>query len=132
LAHLHGRYGHGIPRVPTDKPTGKPLSILRNNQPMTGAAKVGGDGDGNGDSNISGYNGNNGVSGGGKDNGGNSAAVAAAAAVATKTKAVTAMVGDTDHNRLKRRWKKRRWRQGQRWGQRRWRRQLWWKRQQQQ
>jgi hypothetical protein len=25
LAHSHGRYGHGVPRVPTDKPTGKPI-----------------------------------------------------------------------------------------------------------
>jgi hypothetical protein len=26
LAHLHGCYGCGVPRVPTDKPTGKPIS----------------------------------------------------------------------------------------------------------
>jgi hypothetical protein len=26
LARLHGRYGHGVPRVPTYKPTGKPIS----------------------------------------------------------------------------------------------------------
>ena len=24
--HPHGRYGHGDPRLPTDKPTGKPIS----------------------------------------------------------------------------------------------------------
>jgi hypothetical protein len=26
LVHPHGHYGHGIPRVPTDKPAGKPIS----------------------------------------------------------------------------------------------------------
>ncbi len=26
MAHPHGRYGHGVPRGPTDKPTGKPIS----------------------------------------------------------------------------------------------------------
>jgi hypothetical protein len=26
LAHAHGRYGHGVPRVPNDKPTSKPIS----------------------------------------------------------------------------------------------------------
>ncbi len=26
MAHLHGRYGHGVLRVPTDKPAGKPIS----------------------------------------------------------------------------------------------------------
>jgi hypothetical protein len=27
LAHPHGRHGHGIPRVPTDNPNGKPISV---------------------------------------------------------------------------------------------------------
>jgi hypothetical protein len=26
LAHPHGRYGHGVPRVSSDKPTCKPIS----------------------------------------------------------------------------------------------------------
>jgi hypothetical protein len=74
-------------------PTGKPISVQCNNQPTTGAAKVGGGGGGNGNSNGSRDNGNNGGSGGGKDNGGDSTAAAAAAAGATKTTAVTAMAG---------------------------------------
>ncbi len=27
MARLHGCYGHSVPRVPTDKPTGKPISV---------------------------------------------------------------------------------------------------------
>ncbi len=106
----HGRYGHGVPRVPTDKPAGKPISVQHNNQPTTGAAKVGGGGGGDGNSNSSGDNGKNDGSGSGKDNGGNSTAAASAAAGAMTTMAVTAMVGGTNYNQLKRRWKKRRWR----------------------
>ncbi len=93
MLHPHGCYGHGVPRVPTDKPTGQPISIQYNNQPTTGAAKAGSGGGGNGNSNGSGDNCNNGGSGCGKDNGGDSAAVAAVAAGATKTTAVTAMAG---------------------------------------
>ncbi len=102
MAHPHGRYGHGVPRVPTDKPAGKPISVQRNNQLTTGAAKVGGGGSGDGNSNSSRDNGDNGGSGGGKDNGSKSAAVAVAAAGAMKTTAVTAMVGGTNKNQLKR------------------------------
>jgi hypothetical protein len=25
--HSHGCYGHGVPRMPTDKPKGKPISV---------------------------------------------------------------------------------------------------------
>ncbi len=98
----HGRYDYGVSRVPTDKPTGKPISVQHNNQPTTGAIKVGSGGCGDGDSNSSKEDSNNSSSGGGKDNGGNSAAAAAAAVGATKTTAVTAMVGGTNNNKLKR------------------------------
>ncbi len=27
MARLHGRYGHSVPRVPTGKPHGKPISV---------------------------------------------------------------------------------------------------------
>ncbi len=110
MARPHGRYGHGAPRVPTDKPTGKPISVQCNNQPMTGAAKVGGGVGGDGDSENSGDDGKNGGSGSGEDNGRNRAAVAAVAAGATTATAVTAMVGGTNNNQLKRQWKKGRWR----------------------
>ncbi len=83
MAHPHGWYGHGVPRVPTDKPTGKPISIQRNNQPMTGAAKVGGGGGGDGDSNSSGDDSKNAGSGGGENNDSIIAAAAAVAAGAT-------------------------------------------------
>jgi hypothetical protein len=87
LAHPHGSYGHGVPRVSTDKPTGKPISVQCDNQSTTGAAKVGGGGGGDGNSYSSGDNGNKGGSGGGKDNSGDSTAAAVAAAGAMKTMA---------------------------------------------
>ncbi len=102
MAHPHGWYGHGVPRVPADKPTGKPISVQCNNQPTTGAAKLGGGDGGNGNSNSSGDDGKNGSRGDGKDNSGNGAAAAAVAAGATTTMAVTAMVGGTNNNHLKR------------------------------
>jgi hypothetical protein len=77
LAHPHGCYGHGVPRVPINKPTGKPISVQRNNQPMTGAAKVGSGGGGNGNSNGSRDDGDNGGNSNGKDNCGDSAVVSA-------------------------------------------------------
>ncbi len=72
MARPHGRYGHGVPRVLTDKPDGKPISIQCNNQPMPGAAKVGNVGGGNGNSNSSGDNGDN----GGSSSGATTAAIA--------------------------------------------------------
>ncbi len=89
MAHPYGHYGHGVPRVPTDKPTIKPISVQCNNQPTTGVAKVGGGGGSNGDSYSSEDDGNNGGSGGGKDNVSDSMAVAAVATGPTKTTAVT-------------------------------------------
>ncbi len=132
FACLHGHYDHGVPRVLTDQPIGKPISLQCNsNLPTTGAAKVGGGGGGDSDSNSSRDDGDNGGSGGSKDNGSDSVTAAAAAVGATKTMAVTAMVGGTNNNKLKRQWKKRRQHQRQQWQQQRWRR-LWWKQQQQQ
>ncbi len=72
MARPHKLYGHGVQRVPTDKPTGKPISVQRNNQPTTGAAKVGGGGGGDGNSDSSGDDGEIGGSDGGEDNGGDS------------------------------------------------------------
>ncbi len=37
MARPHGCYSDGVPRVPTDEPTGKPISVQLNKQPMTGA-----------------------------------------------------------------------------------------------
>ncbi len=80
MGHPHGRYGHGVPRVPTDKSTIKPISVQCNSQLTTGAAKVGGGSGGDGNSDSSGDNGDKGGSGGGEDNGLNSAAAAVVAA----------------------------------------------------
>ncbi len=68
----HGHYGHGVPRATTEKPPCKPISVRCNNQPTSGAAKVGGSGGGDGNSDGSGDDANSGGSGGGKDNSGDS------------------------------------------------------------
>ncbi len=67
-------------------------------------------GGGNGNSDISGDDGKNGGCGSGKDNGGNSTTVAVEAVGAKTRTAVTAEVGGTNNNQLKRQWKKWRWR----------------------